>query len=172
MPNRAAAIHVAPSAPGAALLRRATAVPPEPSKPGTGKMAQAKTTPKSLRTRRRILDAAMRLFAERGYHASSNADVAEAADLTRGAMLYHFPSREALVEAATAYIHAARVTLLAAAADQPPAGVDLAEHAIDAYWALLREPAFVAAGDGAHRARLVDASELELYDALVGVLAR
>ncbi|MGZ3368581.1 MAG: TetR/AcrR family transcriptional regulator, partial [Caulobacteraceae bacterium] len=64
--------------------------PPDPGAPESGKMVQAKTpsgkttphsktTPKSLRTRRRILDAAMQLFAERGYHASSNADVAEAA---------------------------------------------------------------------------------------------
>jgi AcrR family transcriptional regulator len=104
----------------------------------------AKDTPKSLRTRTRILDCAMRLFAEIGYAAATNARIAEEIGLTRGAMLYHFPGREALVEAATAHIHAARVALLAAAADQPPAGVDLAEHAIDAYWALLREPAFVA----------------------------
>jgi AcrR family transcriptional regulator len=60
----------------------------------------AKATPKSLRTRARILDAAMRLFAEVGYHAATNAMIADAAKLTRGAMLYHFGSREELVEAA------------------------------------------------------------------------
>src|ERR1700742_3282794 len=81
---------------------------PAPEKRETGKMANAKTTPKSLRTRRRILDAAMRLFAERGYHASSNADVAEAAGLTRGAMLYHFPTREDLVAAAIDHIQQRR----------------------------------------------------------------
>ena len=144
MPNRAAAIHVAPSAPGAALLRRATAVPPEPSKPGTGKMAQAKTTPKSLRTRRRILDAAMRLFAERGYHASSNADVAEAADLTRGAMLYHFPTREDLVEAAIDHIQQRRTEAFETAAHEQESHGDATDQAIDAYWELLQQAPFKA----------------------------
>ena len=54
----------------------------------------AKETPKSRRTRARILDAAMRLFAETGHHAATNAMIADAANLTRGAMLYHFASRE------------------------------------------------------------------------------
>jgi AcrR family transcriptional regulator len=107
--------------------------------------SQAKSTPKSRRTRARILEAAMRLFAEIGYHAASNAVIAEAARLTRGAMLYHFPSREALVDAAVAHIEAERARLLAAAAaTPPPAGVDATEHAIDSYWALLHEVAFVA----------------------------
>jgi AcrR family transcriptional regulator len=105
----------------------------------------AKATPKSLRTRARILDAAMRLFAEVGYHAATNAMIADAARLTRGAMLYHFASREELVEAAVAHIELERARLFEQAGSQPhPPGVDAAEHAIDAYWALLHETPFVA----------------------------
>jgi AcrR family transcriptional regulator len=105
----------------------------------------AKATPKSLRTRARILDAAMRLFAEVGYHAATNALIADAAKLTRGAMLYHFATREELVEAAVAHIELERAKLFEQAAAQPPAlGVDAAEHAIDAYWGLLHEIPFVA----------------------------
>jgi len=105
----------------------------------------AKATPKSLRTRARILDAAMRLFAEVGYHAATNALIADAANLTRGAMLYHFATREELVEAAVTHIELERARLFETAASTPPAaGVDAAEHAIDAYWALLHEAPFVA----------------------------
>lgn len=104
----------------------------------------AKETPKSRRTRARILDAAMRLFAEVGYHAATNAMIADAANLTRGAMLYHFASREELVEAAVAYIEVERARLFEQAAAPPAPGVDAAEHAIDAYWALLHETPFVA----------------------------
>jgi AcrR family transcriptional regulator len=105
----------------------------------------AKETPKSRRTRARILNAAMRLFAEVGYHAATNALIADAADLTRGAMLYHFASREELVEAAVTYIEVERARLFEEAASTPPApGIDAAEHAIDAYWALLHETPFVA----------------------------
>lgn len=105
----------------------------------------AKETPKSRRTRARILDATMRLFAEVGYHAATNALIADAANLTRGAMLYHFGSREELVEAAIAHIEVERARLFEQAAAAPPApGVDAAEHAIDSYWALLHELPFVA----------------------------
>jgi AcrR family transcriptional regulator len=105
----------------------------------------AKETPKSRRTRARILDATMRLFADVGYHAATNALIAEAANLTRGAMLYHFGSREELVEAAIAHIEVERARLFEQAAALPPApGVDAAEHAIDSYWALLHELPFVA----------------------------
>ena len=107
--------------------------------------APAKQTPKSRRTRASILAAAMRLFATTGYHRATNGLIAKAAGLTRGAMLYHFPTREALVEAAVAYIDAERVKLFDAAAKRPPApGLDAAEHVIDAYWALLHETPFLA----------------------------
>ncbi|WP_337189335.1 TetR/AcrR family transcriptional regulator [Phenylobacterium sp.] len=105
----------------------------------------ARATPKSQRTRARILDNAMRLFAEIGYHAATNAVIADAAMLTRGAMLYHFATREELVEAAVAHIELHRARLFEqAAAGPPPPGVDAAEHAIDVYWALLHELPFRA----------------------------
>ena len=105
----------------------------------------AKATPKSQRTRARILNAAMRLFAEIGYHAASNAVIADAAGLTRGAMLYHFATREELVEAAIAHIELHRARLFEGAASAPPApGVDAAEHAIDVYWQMLHELPFLA----------------------------
>ncbi|HWU81770.1 MAG TPA: TetR family transcriptional regulator, partial [Caulobacter sp.] len=47
----------------------------------------AKDTPKSQKTRARILVCAMRLIAEIGYHAATNPAIADAAGLTRGAML-------------------------------------------------------------------------------------
>jgi len=104
----------------------------------------ARDTPKSLRTRARILDHATRLFAEVGYSAASNSRIAEAAGLTRGAMLYHFPTREALIDATVEYIQNERGRMLAAAADDAPHGADMMDHAIDAYWRLLRLPAFRA----------------------------
>lgn len=103
----------------------------------------AKDTPKAIRTRTRILDAAMTLFATTGYHRTDNTMIAEAAGLTRGAMLYHFPTRESLVEAVISHIDSARAALFEAAAAHPP-HVDAAEHAIDAYWSLLHETPFIA----------------------------
>ena len=105
----------------------------------------ARATPKSLRTRQRILDAAMQLFVDIGYHAATNALIAEAAKLTRGAMLYHFSTREELVAAAVEHIELARARLFEQAARASAApGLDASETAIDAYWALLHETPFMA----------------------------
>jgi AcrR family transcriptional regulator len=109
-----------------------------------GSVSTAGTTPKSLRTRKRILDAAMTLFADRGYHASSNADVAEAAELTRGAMLYHFPTREDLVEAAIDHIQMRRTEAFESAARDQETHGDATDQAIDAYWELLHQAPFRA----------------------------
>jgi AcrR family transcriptional regulator len=107
-------------------------------------VAPARDTPKSLRTRARILDGAMALFAELGVVAATNPLIAERAGLTRGAMLYHFPSRDGLIAAAADHIQAARARALTEAAQQAPSGADLAEHAIDAYWSLLHTQPFMA----------------------------
>ena len=112
--------------------------------PREGRPRQAGDSPKSLRTRARILDTAMRLFAEIGYHPASNAVIAEASGLTRGAMLYHFATREALLDSVIPHIQAARAQLFEAAANEMPAGADRTDHAIDSYWRLLHQPPFVA----------------------------
>jgi AcrR family transcriptional regulator len=104
----------------------------------------SRDTPKSRRTRVRILEAAMRLFAEAGYHAATNGMIADAAGLTRGAMLYHFPTRDDLVAGAIEHIQGERLAAFDAAAQRPPPGGDATAHAIDAYWTLLAEPPFVA----------------------------
>jgi AcrR family transcriptional regulator len=47
-------------------------------------------------TRERILDAARQLFAERGYAATSLADIASAVGLTKTAVAYHFHPKDRL----------------------------------------------------------------------------
>lgn len=101
-------------------------------------------TPKSRRTRARILARALELFASEGYAAATNARIAEAAKLTRGAMLYHFPDRESLLEAAVTHIQATRARLFEEAGADAPHGDARTDHAIDSYWRLLSHPAFVA----------------------------
>lgn len=112
------------------------------------RMSEASTlsrdTPKSRRTRARILDEAVRVIAETGYAATTNAAVAEAAGITRGAMLYHFPTRESLLEAAIEHIQGQRAQLFRDAADSLPPGADVTEHAIETYWDLLHRTPFVA----------------------------
>lgn len=53
--------------------------------------------------RKRILDAAARLFRERGFETVTVAEVMSAAGLTHGGFYGHFDSKEALIEAAMAH---------------------------------------------------------------------
>ncbi len=54
---------------------------------------------KARETRRRILVEATKLFARRGYHKTTVADIAAAIGMTQGALFHHFPSKEALLNA-------------------------------------------------------------------------
>jgi len=50
-------------------------------------------------TRRKILVEASKLFARKGYHGTTVADVAKAIGMTQGALFYHFDTKEALLYA-------------------------------------------------------------------------
>lgn len=66
---------------------------------------------RSEATRRRIIDSAVALINEIGYPASGLADIIERAELTKGALYYHFESKEAV---ATAIIEEGMDTILGA----------------------------------------------------------
>lgn len=66
---------------------------------------------RSEATRRRIIDSAVALINEIGYPAAGLADIIERAELTKGALYYHFESKEAV---ATAIIEEGMDTILGA----------------------------------------------------------
>ncbi|WP_042431780.1 ScbR family autoregulator-binding transcription factor [Streptacidiphilus anmyonensis] len=53
---------------------------------------------RAIRTRRAILSAAARVFEERGYQAATIAEILEAAGVTKGALYFHFSSKEELAQ--------------------------------------------------------------------------
>jgi AcrR family transcriptional regulator len=67
-------------------------------------------------TRQRILDAALELFAERGYAGTSVADLARRLEMTKAALYYHFDSKGDILEALVA-APLAGFTALAGTAD-------------------------------------------------------
>lgn len=68
-------------------------------------------------TREQLVTAATRLFAERGFDATSVEAVLDAAGVSRGSLYHHFKSKEALFEAVldAAEVRIGEATLLAAA---------------------------------------------------------
>jgi len=60
-------------------------------------MARVTRATSKAMTRQRLLDEAQRLFRERGYAATSLEQIAEAADVTKGAIYGHFSSKEDLL---------------------------------------------------------------------------
>lgn len=54
---------------------------------------------RAQRTRRRILEAAAGVFAERGYASASMTEILSTAGVTKGALYFHFPSKKALAKA-------------------------------------------------------------------------
>ncbi|OKJ67454.1 ScbR family autoregulator-binding transcription factor [Streptomyces sp. CB02460] len=54
---------------------------------------------RSERTRRRLIDAAAELFTRSGYASATLGQIAAAAGVTKGALYFHFPSKDALADA-------------------------------------------------------------------------
>ncbi|MFG2570105.1 ScbR family autoregulator-binding transcription factor [Streptomyces sp. NPDC048567] len=69
---------------------------------------------RSERTRRRLVDAAAELFTRSGYASATLGQIAAAAGVTKGALYFHFPSKEALADAVALHCR----TLLGAFLDE------------------------------------------------------
>jgi AcrR family transcriptional regulator len=68
---------------------------------------------KKLRTRRALADAALRLFTEKGFDATTLEDLAEEAEVSRSTFFRFFPAKEAAAIEAEAELWAAYLTALA-----------------------------------------------------------
>jgi AcrR family transcriptional regulator len=55
------------------------------------------TTPKAEETGRKILDAALELFRQKGFDATTMRDIAQKAEVATGAAYYYYPSKDAIV---------------------------------------------------------------------------
>src|SRR5262245_57916504 len=63
------------------------------------------TTDPAPTTRERIPQVALRLFAEKGYEATSMREIAEHLGITKPALYYHFDSKEAIVRELLRELH-------------------------------------------------------------------
>lgn len=99
---------------------------------------------KSASTRNQIIDAAIECFVKLGYGRTTTTVIAERAGLSRGAMLHHFPSKIDIVRAAVEALHAKRLRAFRKAATRAAPGGDRVKRSVEAYWAHVKHPMFVA----------------------------
>jgi AcrR family transcriptional regulator len=100
---------------------------------------------KSAATRKLIIEATIQCFVDLGYGRTTTMRIAQAAGLSRGAMLHHFPSKIDIVKAAVEELHAKRLKAFRTSVIQaPPAGKGRVHVAVQAYWQHVRHPTFVA----------------------------
>jgi len=74
-----------------------------------GRVGDGWQAEKSALTRQAILEAAVRCFVEHGYANTTTAMIADEASVSRGAMMHHFPSRSAVMNAVVGYLHVRRL---------------------------------------------------------------
>lgn len=123
---------------------------------------------RSRTTRRRLIEAALDGFAERGWHGVTVAAIAERAGVSRGAAQHHFPTREDLVVAAVDLLGEAQIDELRAQAADLPSGPSRTERVVEMVLNLYTGPLFRAA----LQLWAVAATDESLRDVLVPLEAR
>lgn len=103
-------------------------------------------------TRARIIAAAMRCVAEKGYSRTTIREIARAADMTSGSLYHYFPNKSDLLDAAVEDIERRAVPRLRAAAASGDDVVDRLAAVLDEASRLMREHPHLAAFDRAVRA--------------------
>ena len=95
-------------------------------------------------TRRRLVETAVELLIARGPAGTTTAEVQRAAGVSRGALLHHFPTREALLAAAVRALVERNEAAVGAAAASVGADVEPVERAIRVLRGAVVQPAFAA----------------------------
>ena len=81
-------------------------------------------------TRRRILDAAIGVFAEKGYHDTAVDDIARASETSKGGIYFHFPNKQGIFLALVEYLAGQLVERMESAIESEKGGIAKVEAAL------------------------------------------
>lgn len=100
-------------------------------------------------SRNRILDAAVDCLIEGGYANATTPRIQARAGISRGGLLHHFPSRDALLVAASEHLARQRITSTSERAEEIarsyPAGPERLTRMVELLWSTFHEPHWWAA---------------------------
>ena len=99
---------------------------------------------RSAEMRERLLDATISVLIEYGFAGTTTARVVEAAGVTKGAQLHHFPSKESLVVAAIDHLSRQRAQTAIDTVADARSTPDPAVAVLDLLWEAHQGPMFVA----------------------------
>jgi AcrR family transcriptional regulator len=99
---------------------------------------------RSAETRARLLDATLECLDELGYARTTTTEIAERAQVSRGAQLHHFPAKEDLVLAAIEHLFEIRREEFFDAIERLPPDADRASASIDLLWTMVGGSSFNA----------------------------
>ena len=99
---------------------------------------------RSVQTRTALLDAALESLCSHGYAAVTTNEIARRAGVSRGALLYHFPTKAELLTAAIGHLLEVRLRDFRDALPAIAARPDRVDAALDLLWTMFQGPAFVA----------------------------
>ncbi|GAA2676350.1 TetR/AcrR family transcriptional regulator [Actinoplanes palleronii] len=120
---------------------------------------------RSEATRERILDATCQSLVERGYAETTTAEVLARADVPRGTLLHHFPTKVDLLVASVQHVARRRLDALVAELDAVPGDGAELDAFVDIVWRHFSAPLFWAALELWNAAR----TDTELRAALMPV---
>ncbi|MEQ1781524.1 MAG: TetR/AcrR family transcriptional regulator [Hyphomonadaceae bacterium] len=104
------------------------------------KAERRKNVDRSAETCRHILEATIKCLDQWGYGAVTNIRVADAAGVSRGAMVHHFPTRQALIVATVEFAYANQGVLRAAELAKVPVGLERFRKIMDLCYVTQRMP--------------------------------
>ena len=116
----------------------------EEDKPRPRREGRTWQSRKSANTRYRLLEATLDVLVERGYANTSITKIAQAAKVSRGAVQFHFPTKQSAMESVIGHIFQRRLDTYRAEMAKVPPQTDILEHALQVYWRQVTRAEFIA----------------------------
>lgn len=135
--------------------------------PARPRPERRKNVDRSAATRRQILEATIQWLDHSGYGAVTNIKVADAAGVSRGAMMHHFPTRQALIVATVEFAYASQSEFRAAELAKLASGLDRFRRIIDLSFATQRMPEGMALNE----IRIGSRSDPEIREAVTPMMS-
>jgi AcrR family transcriptional regulator len=133
-----------------------------------GQRSRRRNIDRSAATRRQILEATIRLLDSHGYGAVTNIKVAEAAGVSRGAMMHHFPTRQDLLVATVEFAYDKLLAYRLTHLGKLDFGLPRYRALIDLAWATARLPEGIACNE----IRTGSRSDPEIRKAVTPMMSR